>query len=508
MDIMKPYAMGLVLTLFFSAILSTPLLAQEGSLGLFDAEADIGSVGQPGSSAYDTDTQTYTLVGSGANMWFTEDEFYYLYKQVSGNFILRTRAEFADKSPEGDPHRKMGWIVRTTLDPGSPHVNAAVHGDGLAALQYRKSRGDSTSEIRSTVKRPDVIQLEKQGSTWILSVARFGDTFTTDTLKSLDLGDQVYVGLYVCAHNNDRVEKARFRNTRIVKPAGDDLVAYQQYLGSNLEIMDVDTGHRKILYRHSESLQAPNWTPDDKGLIYNHDGLLYYYDLEQNRPEVIDTDFAINNNNDHVLTFDGTMLGISHHAEDAGGASIVYTMPAEGGVPERVTEKGPSYLHGWSPDNKFLTYTGLRDGEYDIYKIPAEGGEEIRLTTAPGLDDGSEYTPDGRYIYFNSVRTGSMEIWRMRPDGTGQEQLTDDELNNWFPHVSPDGERVVFLSYPKTVDPSDHPFYKRVYLRMMPLDGGTPRVIAYLYGGQGTINVPSWSPDSERISFVSNTGVD
>jgi len=127
---------------------------------------------------------------------------------------------------------------------------------------------------------------------------------------------------------------------------------------------------------------------------------------------------------------------------------------------------------------------------------------------AEGLDDGSEYTPDGEHIYFNSVRTGSMEIWRMAPDGSEQEQLTDDRFNNWFPHVSPDGESIVFLSYRPSVPPGDHPFYKQVYLRRMPTDGGEPEVIAYVYGGQGTINVPSWSPDGERIAFVSNTGME
>jgi Tol biopolymer transport system component len=134
-----------------------------------------------------------------------------------------------------------------------------------------------------------------------------------------------------------------------------------------------------------------------------------------------------------------------------------------------------------------------------------EGGEETRLTTTPGLDDGSEYSPDGQWIYFNSVRTGSMEIWRMRPDGSGAEQLTDDALQNWFPHVSPDGQQVVFLSYEPTVAPADHPFYEEVYLRLMPAGGGEPRVVAYVYGGQGAINVPSWSPDGRRLAFVSNT---
>ena len=137
--------------------------------------------------------------------------------------------------------------------------------------------------------------------------------------------------------------------------------------------------------------------------------------------------------------------------------------------------------------------------------IRVDGGEEVQLTDTPGLDDGSEYTPDGKYIYFNSERTGTMQIWRMRPDGSNQEQLTFDEYQDWFPHISPDGKTVVFLSYLPDVPSGDHPFYKHVYLRKMPLDGGAPEVIAYLYGGQGTINVPSWSPDSRYISFVSNT---
>jgi len=255
-------------------------------------------------------------------------------------------------------------------------------------------------------------------------------------------------------------------------------------------------------------LQAPNWTPDGKALIYNHNGRLYRFDLAQKLPMLLNTDFATSNNNDHVLTFDGKMLGISHHSKDDSNRSIIYTLPVQGGKPKRITAHGPSYLHGWSPDGEFLVYVGERNDEYDIYKISAKGGEEIRLTSAEGLDDGPEYTPDGKYIYFNSVRSGTMQIWRMKPEGGDQEQVTSDEYNNWFPHISPDGKWIIILSFSKEVDPSDHPFYKQVYLRLMPAaEGGKPKVIAYVYGGQGTINVPSWSPDSKKVAFVSNTEV-
>ena len=271
-----------------------------------------------------------------------------------------------------------------------------------------------------------------------------------------------------------------------------------------LEVMDVASGHRQVLASNKGSFQAPNWTPDGKTLIYNESGKLYNFDLFSKTATVLNTDFAVKNNNDHVLTFDGKQIGISNQSAETKGQSAVYTLPVTGGVPKLVTDKTPSYFHGWSPDNKFLVYTGERNGEPDIYKISADGGKEIQLTNTKGLDDGSEYSPDGKYIYFNSTRTGKMQIWRMDADGKNQTQLTFDELNSWFPHVSPDNKTLVFISFSKEVPADKHPFYQRVYLRMMPIGGGTPKVIAYLYGGQGTINVPSWSPDGKKIAFVSN----
>ncbi|MDX1637649.1 MAG: hypothetical protein R3281_06755, partial [Balneolaceae bacterium] len=434
----------------------------ETGLGIFENHTGVGEQRLPGTAQYDPEQQRYTLEGLGN---IAGDQFHYLYRELEGDFILRARAQFSgETSTEGT----LGWMIRSELAPSSSRAFTAVSADGTTTLQYRTSSG-KTEKVELPVAGPNVIQLERNGNTVTVSVARFGEEFTTAQINNIALPSKVYAGLFANSDNPEVARKARFRNVRIVKPAPETLVPYEDYLGSNLEILEVETGHRNIIYQIDESLQAPNWTPEGNKLIYNHNGLLYHFNLETNRPEILDTDFAINNNNDHVLTFDGTILGISDHTEHPDGESLIYRMPADGGIPQRVTEHGPSYLHGWSPDNRFMVYTARRDGEYDIYKIPAKGGEEIRLTTAPGLDDGPEYTPDGQYIYFNSTRSGSMEIWRMKPDGSGQEQLTNDRLNNWFPHISPDGKQVVFISYPETVDPSDHPFYKRVYLRLMPL---------------------------------------
>jgi Tol biopolymer transport system component len=472
-------------------------------LGLFEGQTDVGNPSRPGSVNYDLETEVYRVRGAGQNIWADTDEFQFVWKRLKGDFILCARAEFIGQGVE--PHRKLGLMVRSSLDTGSPHVNGVVHGDGLTSLQFRRTAGGLTEEIKSSITGAEVIQLERQGDRYILSVARFGEPFVATQLENLPLGNEVYVGLFVCAHNPDVVEEAVFKDVRITIPAWAELVPYRDHLGSRLEALDVNTGNRRVLMSTPEGIEAPNWTPDGTSLIYNSKGRLFRFPLATREPVMIDTGFADRNNNDHVLSFDGQMLGISHQPAETEGQSVIYTLPITGGEPRRVTDQYPSYLHGWSPDGKFLIYTGQRNDDFDIYRIPVEGGAEVRLTTAKGLDDGSEYAPDGKYIYFNSARTGTMQIWRMKPDGSDQEQLTHDELHDWFPHVSPDGKRVVFISFSKEIPADQHPYYQHVYLRVMPLDGGQPRVVAYLYGGQGTINVPSWSPDSRRVAFVSHT---
>ena len=489
-----------------NSISSTLVSSYESGLGLFEGQADVGAVKNLGSSTYNAQRQQYTIAGSGTNMWLQSDQFHFAWKRLKGDFILQTRAAFIGQGV--DAHRKLGWIARTGLQADSTHINAVVHGDGLSSLQFRRSAGGATEEVRSSLNAADVIQLERKGDTYILSAARFGEPFVTTEVADLDLGDELYIGLFVCSHNEDVIEKAVFDNVRMVVPAGKGFVPYRDYLGSDLEILDIESGDRQVVYRSPDALEAPNWTMYGKALIYNSQGRLHRFDLAQKSPTVINTGFAVKNNNDHVLSFDGTLIGISHHSVEDQNQSIVYTLPIEGGTPRKITSQGPSYLHGWSPDGKFLLYTGARNGNFDIYQIAADGGEETRLTSTQGLDDGSEYSPDGLHIYFNSTRNGTMQIWRMKPDGSEQQQMTDDEHNNWFPHISPDGRWIVFLTYSKDVEPNNHPYYQQVYLRLMPVGGGEPKVVAYLYGGQGTINVPSWSPDSKHIAFVSNTKMD
>jgi hypothetical protein len=482
---------------------TAPSPTQGHTLGLFEGETDVGTVKLPGSTAYDAELQTYTIAGGGANIWADHDDFHFVWKRMSGNFIVSTRADFIGMGVE--PHRKLGWMARANLDTACANVNAGVHGDGLTSLQFRRSTGALTEEVRSSLVGADVIQLERRGNTYIMSVARSGELFIVDQVTDIALGDEIYVGLCVSAHNNDVIEQATFRNVRVVVPAGVDPPLHPDYLGCHLELLEIETGNRRIIYSSPEAFEAPNWTLDGAALIYNSRGRLYRFDLERRTPEVIDTGFATRNNNDHVLSFDGSMIAISHHSEEDKGAAIVYILPIQGGEPKRITAQGPSYLHGWSPDGKFLVFTGQRKGEFHVYRISVDGGEETQLTSGAGMDDGPEYTPDGLHIYFNSTRSGTMQVWRMQADGSHQEQLTEDDFNNWFPHVSPDGRSIVYISFPKEVEPSRHPYYKHVYLRQMPAGGGPSKVLASLYGGQGTINVPSWAPDSRRLAFVSNT---
>jgi Tol biopolymer transport system component len=465
------------------------------------------SVGNPklsGSTHFDNQTQTYTLKGAGENMWFNKDEFWFENIKIKGDFILSANLGFVGSGVNA--HRKIGLMVRSGFETDAAYVDCAVHGDGLTGMQVREKKGENTDEVKSTVSAPEFVQIERKGTNYIVRVSKNNQPLEVVAEKRFDLGEEVLAGLFICSHDPDVVESAKFWNVRIEIPASAEVNGYQNPSPSRLEIMDIQTGLRKIIYETNDHIEAPNWSRNGEYLIYNSAGILYEFNLSDSEISKINTGSVTSNNNEHGISFDGKTLAISSATEiDGQRKSIIYTVPVKGGNPKRITQKGPSYWHGWSPDGNWLTYCAERNGNYDVYKIPSAGGEEIRLTAAEGLDDGPEYSPDGKYVYFNSTRTGMMQIWRMKPDGSEQEQVTFDGFQNWFAHPSPDGNWIIMISYLPEVPASSHPHNKRVMLRMMPACGGSIKTLAFLYGGQGTINVPSWSPDSNQVAFVSYT---
>ena len=472
--------------------------------GMFDGNEDVGSPLKKGAAVYNPETQEYTLECGGKNMWAKDDQFRFLWKKIKGDFIISATVRFIGKGT--DPHRKIGIIARNELTASSAYADACVHGDGLTSLQYRKQDTSQTEQLVLASNNPVHIELQRIGNIFIFSAATPGENYKPAS-KEIVLNEEVYAGLFICSHNENVVEQAIFSNVRIIIPAAKDFRPYRDYIGSHIEVMDVFSGQRKILHSAPNSLQAPNWTKDGKLLIYNSEGLLYTYNFSNSTVEKLNTGFANQNNNDHVLSFDGKQLAISHHVGEK-RISTLFTLPVTGSDnPVQITsaDSGHSYLHSWSTDGKKLIFTGQRKDQYDIWAVDIKTKKETQLTNTATLDDSPEYSPDGQWIYFNSVRTGTMKLWRMKPDGSKQEQVTFDEYNDWFPHFSPDGKWIVYLSYPKEINPTDHPWYQKIYLRLMPVSGGVPKTIAYVYGGQGTINVPSWSPDSRKIAFVSNT---
>ena len=503
--------MKTLIILMLSSLLSIAS-AQNTPLGIFQANSDIGNPKKTGSATYDKTDQSYTLKGAGYNIWFERDEFHYVFNKIKGDFILTANFEFIGKGT--NPHRKTGWMVRETTDAKSSHISATLHGSGLTVLQWRISTGaamrDPQDEIFAKDSLYNVIQIERAGKNITMKAARNGKPLETIGSHVMEnMPDEVLVGPFICSHDSDIVESVKIWNVRIDQPVADNYDMYNSpALGCRLETMTVADGKRKAIFEKPGRFEAPNWMPDGKKLLFNMDGSLFKIPVDGGEIEKLNTDFANNINNDHGISFDGKLLAISNSVK--GGGSAVYILPLEGGIPKLITEKTPSYWHGWAPNNKEVVYVAMRNGKtvYNIYRNSIEGGKEVALTDIqPGQHvDGCEYSPDGKFIYYNGHYTGTMQIWRIKPDGSGREQLTSDNYNNWFPHISPDGKWILMISFPPDIDPNSHPGYKRVMLRIMPVAGGEPRVLAYLYGGQGTINVPSWSPDSKQIAFVSNSG--
>lgn len=494
--------------IIFAALMNACFIqAQPGQLGIFSGHSDIGDCAKPGSATYDSATGEYRITGGGANMWGTNDAFHFLWQKTAGDFMLTAEVNIVGNT--GNGHRKACLLVRQSLAPDSAYADVALHGDGLAALQWRDAAGALTHTIHSEISGPARLRLEKRGaylSLWL--AAKDGELKPAGGYQSVPLTEPFYVGLGVCAHDRAATETALFSNVKM-----EPLVASanaSKVIECSLETVAINSTDRNIVYRTREHIEAPNWSRDGKYLLFNSRGRIcklpivpgaHEVAVPGSQPQWLDTGVATNCNNDHGISFDGQWLAVSHR--DPVFRSRIYVVPINGGEARQITPLSPSYWHGWSPDGKMLAYCAERNGNYDIYTVPVAGGEETRLTTSPGLDDGPEYSPDGKYIYFNSERSGSMQIWRMKPDGSEPEPVTGDGYQNWFAHPSPDGKWIVFLSFNREVKAGEHPANKDVRLRLMPVGGGEIRVLAKLFGGQGTINVPSWSPDSKKVAFVS-----
>jgi hypothetical protein len=481
------------------ALATLPVMAQTHPLGLFEDHADVGTVLHPGSATYDTASGAYTLTGSGENMWFGVDDFQFAWKKMSGDVAIS--ADIAFQGAGGNEHRKAVLMIRQSLDGNSPAVDIARHGVGLTSLQFRLASGADDHEIQSYVNGPTRLRLEKRGDSFYAFVTGPDGKFQPAGASiKLPLNGDFYVGIGVCAHDKDATATASFSNVKVESLS---TPSAKPILWSVLETVPIASTDRRVSYVAQAHFEAPNWSRDGAYFLFNQDGRILKLFMDSTKPAPIDTGAQIHCNNDHGISPDGTMIAVSDST--ATGKSMVYTLAIAGGAPTQITTTGPSYWHGWSPDGKTLAFTGQRtiDGkqDFDIYSIPVTGGDEKRLTIAPGLDDGPEYSPGGDWIYFNSERSGHMQIWRMKPDGSNQEQFVTSDTNDWFPHISPDGKWMVYVSYAPGV--TGHPPNKDVQLQVMSLADKKTKVLATLFGGQGTMNVPSWSPDSTRVAFVS-----
>lgn len=487
------------ITFLCVVLLALPSLALAAPLGLFEGPTDVGVVAKPTIASYDAPAGTYTIGASGDNMWAQRDAFGFVWKQVEGDIALAADIAFVGSSPQG--HRKACLMFRQTLAPDSAYADVAVHGDGLTSLQFRSDSGGLTREVQCPVTSPRRVRLEKRGDYVLLHIAGAdGVLHPSGCTVRLPFKGPFYVGLAVCAHDNAAFESAVFSRVELGAPAP-AAAASEAARTAALETIPLSSLDRRVVYRTTDKIESAHFSHDGTALYFNANGRLYRLPLPgTDAPVPVDTGSLTKVNNTHGVSPDGTLLLVGDLSE--AGRSQMYLMPVTGGAPVRVNVAPPAYWHGWSPDGTRLAYCAERGGNYDIYTIAVSGGEETRLTTEPGTDNGPDYSPDGKWIYFHTPRDGPVQIWRMHPDGSNQERVTHDEYQNWFPHPSPDGQWVVFLSS-HTVPDTGHPPDGDYFLRLIPAAGGEPREIARFYGGQGTLNVPSWSPDSARIAYIS-----
>jgi TolB protein len=485
------------------------LLAAE-SLGPFEAHGDIGDTPQKGTAEFSGGEVRVT--GGGANIWGAADAFHYVWKQVTGDVVIMADVRFEGEGAVA--HRKAVLMIRQSLDPGSAYADAALHGDGLTSLQFRPSPGGATQEVRQSAKSdlsaPVRLRIERRGDTFTMQAGKPGEPLMSTGPATVALKDPVYIGLAVCSHDANVLETAIFSNVTVQSPPLPARPPAQRYR-SSISIYDLRDKSIRTLYQADQVFEAPNWSPDGKFLLSNAGGRLYRIPVDdpQATPQLINIHPALRLNNDHAPSPDGKWIAFSASSPSS-RQSQVYVSNADGSNARVIVAATPSYFHGWSPDGRYLAYVHQHGApaNYDIFRVSAAGGEPEQLDSNPAYDDGPDYSPDGKWIYFNSDRSGGWDIWRIPADGAGPndekaERITSDDWEDWFPHPSPDGKWLVFLSFPKGTKTHNEKL-AGVQLRMLPLAGARTaiQVLTTFFGGQGTINVNSWSPDSRRFAFV------
>ncbi|HUY95567.1 MAG TPA: hypothetical protein VMU71_09720 [Terracidiphilus sp.] len=471
-------------------------------LGIFESQSDVGVVHPAGAASFDSASGVYSIASSGANLWSTTDGFHFVWKKVSGDVSLTADLSLAPPAAASSPHRKAFLIFRQSLAPDSMYADAAVHGNGETALQYRRSQGDTTQDIAFDLGAPRTVRLEKRGDTITMFVSMKGEPLhQAGASVKLHFAEPFYAGLGVCAHQDGAVEKAAFSRVEL-KPLSTPANPRPKALYGTLQTIAIDNNARMafVILTGKGYMEAPNWSRDGKTLIFDRDGRMFAIPATGGEAKAIEIGDATGCTGSHGLSPDGKWLAITCTTPQHPGRRV-YVIPSAGGAPRMVTENPDSYFHSWSPDGKTILFTRPAHGSINILAIAAEGGAERALTTGSGTSDDPDYSPDGKHIYFNSDRAGGMQIFRMRPDGSDPEQVTADNRRNWTAHPSPDGKSILILSYASDV--AGHPANKDVTLRILDANTGKIRDLVEIVGGSGTDNVPNWAPDGGHFAFVS-----
>jgi len=467
-----------------------------GAAGIFEGASDIGEAVHPGTVHYDAAAKTYTVTAAGENMWSTRDAFYFVWKRVSGDIELT--ADIAFPREGGRPHRKAALVLKQDLSADGVYADAAVHGSGMTALQYRVAKGATTQDIELNIDLPRRVRIVKRGAEITMFLSMHGEALhQAGATIRLRFDDPFYIGIGVCSHEKDVTETAVFSNLELKHP--EPIAANTTVLFSALQtIQTEDNFRRSMMVRTIEGrIGSANWTADGQTLYFNQDGQIKKMAALGGPLESLNIGPHLWCDDNHGLSPDNQLLAASC-AEAEGKPSSIYVVSLVGGQLQRLTLEGSAEFHGWSADGTTIAFTGTRDGHSDVYVIPAQGGEEKRLT-ASAKNDGPDFGPDG-YVYFNSDRSGSMQIWRMKADGTMPEQLTREDAENWFPHVSPNGQQMVYLSYRKGAP--GHSTNENVALQIMDLSSRRSRLLVSVLGGEGTLNAPSWSHDNHHLAFT------